>query len=275
MAAINADNQLKKNLKRTEKTTEKLASGVRINRAGDDAAGLAISEKMRAQVRGLDMAQRNAQDGISLIQTAEGALGGMHSMLQRMRELGIQAANGTYTSSDKQAIAEEMSRLADELDTITKDTEFNTKSLLFGAIQPIALQIGANSGQTMSITIDNLKLPDSGTVFGTAPMGTGSCYVDLSNYGDAMEVVNTVDSFIDLVSGERAKLGAAQNRLEHTIQYLGNASENLASSESRIRDMDMAKGVMELTKNQVLEQAGNAMLAQANSKPNQVLSLLQ
>ncbi|HHX88067.1 MAG TPA: flagellin [Firmicutes bacterium] len=259
---VGTDNALNKNL-------ERLSSGLRINRAADDAAGLAISEKMRGQIRGLDQAIRNAQDGISLIQTAEGALTESHNILQRMRELAVQAANDTLAGEDRDAIKEEVTELIAELDRIAETTEFNTKKLLDGSLKQVdddpglVFQIGANATQNMGLSIDSMKAAD---------LGVDS--IDLSDQAEADDAITTIDGAIGTVSSERAKLGAYQNRLEHTIANLGVASENLTAAESRIRDVDMAEEMMAFTKNQILMQAGTAMLAQANIKPQSVLQLL-
>jgi flagellin len=251
-----------------------LSSGLRINRAGDDAAGLAISEKMRAQIRGLNNASKNATDGISLIQTAEGAMGSMHSMLQRIRELSVYAGNGTLTDDDRNMIATEMSQLGNEIDNVISNTEFNTQKLLIGANAPITLQIGANCGQTMGILINKANLPQSLLIFGAAYQ-FADVHVDLSTPGNSDIVLNNVDTLIDNLSTERSSLGAIQNRLEHTINNLNTASENITAAESRIRDTDMSKEIVELTKNQILSSAGTSMLAQANQQSQSVLALLQ
>ena len=251
------------------KTLEKLSSGLRINRAADDAAGLAISEKMRAQIRGMKQAIRNAQDGISFIQTAEGALNETHAILNRMRELAVQASNGIYTESDKQKLQEEFKQLYDELDRIAETTEFNTKKLLSGsyAEKGVVFQIGPNANQMISGTITNMTATGLG-LSATDSIGSGADY-------DAIQgVLGKIDAAIDKVSAERSKLGAIQNRLEHTIANLSVTMENLAASESRIRDVDMAQEMTEFTKNQILMQSATAMLAQANMKPQAVLQLL-
>jgi flagellin len=264
MSAINSQRQMYKTSTEQGKATEKLSSGLRINRAGDDAAGLAISEKMRGQIRGLNQASRNAQDGISLIQTAEGALDETHSMLQRMRELATQSANGTYTTSDRVKIQEEVTQLATEITEITNKTEFNTKKLLTGGISDLKFQVGANDGQTIGVTIDKM---DAGALSVSG--------ISVSSQTAASASITTINTAIETVSTQRAKLGAVQNRLEHTISNVDNSAENLQAAESRIRDTDMAKEMVNLTKNNILAQATQAMLAQANQKPNQVLSLLQ
>jgi len=397
--AMNAHRQLAVNQTAGSKSMERLSSGFRINRAGDDAAGLAISEKMRGQIRGLKQAQRNAQDGISLIQTAEGALNETHSILQRMRELAVQAATDTNTLTDRKEIQKEINQLLDEIDRIGNDTEFNTQKLLNGSYENKKIHIGANEDQSMDITIGSMKAADLGggtaaaTVYaGTATIagveitvtgGTDAAYGDVevtfaagtagdvgavwsgatltitldgtkNNYtaaeingliggatsapegvtkltvtftgdldggsssgtitlaetasgGDgtvieSLKVANvddvteddvtagtaggvliqsgadaaitTINNAIEQVSAERSKLGAIQNRLEHTINNLGTSAENLQAAESRIRDVDMAAEMMEFTKTNILNQAATAMLAQANMAPQSVLQLL-
>lgn len=271
IAALNAWKTLSQTDNGMSKSLEKLSSGSRINRAADDAAGLAISEKMRGQVNGLNQAIRNAQDGISMIQTAEGALSETHSVLQRMRELVVQAANTTLVTSDRQKISTELDNLVKELDRIGNTTEFNTKKLLDGTFSG-KLQIGANSGQVMSIAIKTMKA-SALSIYGSlvsvlSSKPTGSAYTVASKY------IKRLDKAISTVSTERSKLGAYQNRLDHTIANLQTASENLTAAESRIRDVDMASEMMSFTKHQILMQAGTAMLAQANQKPQSVLQLL-
>lgn len=362
IAALNTYRQLSTNSANGNKSLEKLSSGMRINRAGDDAAGLAISEKMRGQIRGLDQASRNAQDGISLIQTAEGALNETTSILQRMRELAVQSANDTATSSDRTAITQEVNQLKSEVDRIATTTSFNGTVLLAGGLgateahtgtlanglsevtlsgakaqvytltavagtaattkititgadgvaqtidniaAPAAfnstsvnfgqlgitlklnqnlgaatlnastitvtggsatLQIGANKDQNMTINISNMD---------TTGLGVNGVSVEVDTQAHANAAILTLDNALNTVSTERAKLGAYQNRLEHTINNLGTSSENLSAAESRIRDVDMAKQMMEFTKTNILSQAATAMLAQANQAPQQVLKLLQ
>lgn len=378
LMAMNTHRQLGINSGNGAKSIEKLSSGYRINRAGDDAAGLSISEKMRGQIRGLDQASRNAQDGISLIQTAEGALNESHAILQRMRELGVQAANDTMTADDRKEIQREVNQLIDEVDRIATDTEFNTQKLLNGSFSGKKLQIGANETQEMSVTISavgsanmgtagvltndvtvadfdfstnnaavtignttiNLDQDYTGNVDGLASAlnaafqntegvtvtgngstltftgtaafttavadgtnGTGgaasltgagaaagaSTGAAISTLKDAAltgvggvqtqaaaaSAITSIDNAIKTVSTERSKLGAVQNRLEHTIKNLDTSSENLQASESRIRDVDMAKEMMNFTKNNILQQAAQAMLAQANQAPQGVLQLLR
>ncbi len=271
------------------KSLEKLSSGLRINRAGDDAAGLAISEKMRGQIGGLNQSVRNAQDGISLIQTAEGALNETHSILNRMRELSVQSANDTNTSDDRVEIQKELNELIDEVDRIASDTEFNTKSLLDGTVGNFDLQIGANATQSIRLTIKDMQSTNIGSVdLSVAQDGSGlkdlndlkiGTPISTSSGGvmthvDSNNAIKIIDKAIKDVSGERSMLGATQNRLDHTINNLTTTSENLTAAESRIRDVDMAKEMMEFTKNNILNQASTAMLAQANQMPQGVLQLL-
>jgi flagellin len=361
IAALNTYRQLNSASTNQSKSMEKLSSGLRINRAGDDAAGLAISEKMRAQVRGLDQASKNSQDAISMIQTAEGALNETHSILQRMRELAVQGANDTNVTQDRDAIQEELNELKNEIDRIGNTTEFNKQTLLNGGLggtvdqdattttalavtgvstvqtngaaadtysisvgtageltmtnsagtktQTIAnatgaqelnfsefgitiktnagytaddldasdvvvnsgsvtFQIGANEDQNLSLNIRNMKTDG---VLNLAAAGQ----VDVSDHDAAKATVTNIEDAITEVSKERSKLGAYQNRLEHTINNLNTSSENLTAAESRIRDVDMAKEMMEQTKNSILSQAAQAMLAQSNQMPQGVLQLLR
>ncbi|WP_214736886.1 flagellin [Exiguobacterium sp. s162] len=356
--AMNAHRNMTFNTSNAGKAMEKLSSGLRINRAGDDAAGLAISEKMRGQIRGLDQATRNSQDGISMIQTAEGALNETHSILQRMRELAVQGANDTNVTQDRDAIQEELTALKSEIDRIGNTTEFNKQKLLNGGLggtvdqdaatttvlavtgvasastngatdgtytitsatageltmtfggktQTIAnaagaqelnfsefgitiktnagytadtavgnvvvdpgsvtFQIGANEDQNLSLNIRDMKTDG---VLNLATAGR----VDVSTHAAAKASVTNIEGAITEVSKERSKLGAYQNRLEHTINNLKTSSENLTAAESRVRDVDMAKEMMNFTKNNILNQASQAMLAQANSAPQAVLQLLR
>ncbi|NFN92752.1 flagellin [Clostridium botulinum] len=268
MNAMNAHRNMGINTGNAGKSMEKLSSGLRINRAGDDAAGLSISEKMRGQIRGLDQASRNSQDGISLIQTAEGALNETQSILQRMRELSVQAANDTNVTVDRDAIKSELDSLGSEIDRIAKTTQFNEKNLLNGSLASTGakLQIGANADAnlTLEINIDSMAV---------SALGVGSIKVDTNT--TATEAISAVNSAIKSVSTQRSKLGAYQNRLEHTIANLDNASENLQAAESRVRDVDMAKEMMNFSKNNILNQAAQAMLSQANQQPQGVLQLLR
>ncbi|WP_026908869.1 flagellin [Paucisalibacillus globulus] len=268
ISALNAHRQLGANQGATQNSLEKLSSGLRINRAGDDAAGLAISEKMRGQIKGLEMASKNAQDGISLIQTAEGALNETHSILQRMRELAVQSSNDTNTTGDRKELQKEVDQLVSEIDRIANNTEFNTKKLLEGSLSGTAnaltFHVGANSGQVVTLDINSMTAS-----------GLGVSGINISGQTSADDAISTIQTAIDKVSSERSKLGAVQNRLEHTINNLGTSAENLTAAESRIRDVDMAKEMMEFTKNNILSQAAQAMLAQANQQPQGVLQLLR
>lgn len=324
ISALNTHRQLGVNTSNSAKNLEKLSSGYRINRAGDDAAGLAISEKMRGQIRGLQMASKNAQDGISLIQTAEGALTETHAALQRMRELAVQAATDTNEGVDRQKLQAEVNELAAEITRISTDTEFNNQKVLNGTFEDKVFHIGANSGQNIRLSIGDMGSDtlgvgqaytvtageligaDGSTVLGTwqaaddtdpnnilpagyynggklvlaadeeLAVGTKAAIgIDISTQAAADKAITTINNALNKVSEERSKLGANQNRLEHTINNLGATAENLAAAESRIRDVDMAKEMMEFTKNNILTQAAQAMLAQANSLPQGVLQLLR
>ncbi|QED49596.1 flagellin Hag [Cytobacillus dafuensis] len=273
IAALNTHRQLSSATSAQGKSMEKLASGLRINRAGDDAAGLSISEKMRGQIRGLDQASRNSQDGISLIQTAEGALNETHSILQRMRELAVQAGNeGTNEAEDLTAISDEITQLQAELDGIADRTEFNGKKLLDGNYD-FDLQIGANTGQQLKITINSGA---AGSGFDSTDLGVAAADLVWDGAKASTDAnLIAIDAAIGKVSSARSNLGANQNRLDHTINNLNNASENLTAAESRVRDVDMAKEIMNQTKNSILAQASQAMLAQANQQPQGVLQLLR
>jgi flagellin len=264
MAAANTNRQLGITTGNLAKSTEKLSSGYKINRAGDDAAGLSISEKMRAQIRGLDQGSTNAQDGISLIQTAEGALSETHSILQRMRELTVQASNDTNVTADRDAIQAEIDALTSEITRIGNDTEFNTQKLLDGTFSGKNLQIGANASQAIGVDIADMT---------AATLGVGG--ITVPDHATATAAITTIDTAIETVSTERSGLGALQNRLEHTIANADNASENLQSAESRIRDVDMAEEMVKYSKSNILQQAAQSMLAQANQSTQGVLSLLQ
>jgi len=263
--ALNAYRNLSQTMASTSKSLEKLSSGLRINRAADDAAGLAISEKMRSQIRGLGMAERNALDAVSLIQTAEGALNETHSILQRMRELSVQAANGTLENKDRESIQLEIDELITEIDRIARETQFNEKKLLDSTNPSFVFQIGANKDETLKVDIG---------VMDSASLGIGSLKVspDATAAEAAITALNTA---IGDVSKQRATLGAYQNRLEHTVTNLQTANENLTAAESRIRDLDMALEMTNFTRNNILNQAGQAMLAQANQLPQGILQLLQ
>ncbi len=269
LTAANTNRQLGITTNGLQKSTEKLSSGYKINRAADDAAGLSISEKMRNQIRGLNKASDNAQDGISLVQTAEGALNEVHSMLQRMSELAVQAANGTNATTDRTALNDEVQQLKTEIQRVGSTTQFNKMNILdggFSAGTKKALQVGANANQTISIAISALK-----SVVGSSLIGA----LQISTATNAQSAITTVQSSIEKLSTLRSKLGAVQNRLEHTVANLDNISENTQSAESRIRDTDMAEEMVQYSKNNILQQAGQSMLAQANQANQGVLSLLQ
>ncbi len=263
LTAMNANRQLGITTSSQAKSSEKLSSGYRINRAGDDAAGLTISEKMRSQVRGLNKASSNAQDGVSLIQVAEGALGETHSILQRMNELATQAANDTNTSIDRGAIQKEINQLTSEIDRIRSATQFNTMDLIDGSFTKKNLQVGSLEGQGITISIRNM---DASTI--------GVKNLNMSTFSTAGSAMTKIQSAINQVSEQRSYLGALQNRLEHTISNLDNISENTQAAESRLRDTDMAEEMVEYSKNNILAQAGQSMLAQANQSNQGVLSLL-
>ena len=249
----------------------KLSSGSRINKAGDDAAGLAISEKMKSQIGGLTQAKRNAQDGISLVQTAEGALNESHSILERMRDLAVQGANDTLTSDDRSSINKELTALHQELTRIASTTEFNTKNLLNKNDNAFTFQIGANENQTLTVTIGAMD----GITLLVSAADTFKISSGATNVRVAGGMISKIDKAIATVSDQRAALGAVQNRLEHTINNLTATNENLSDANSRIRDVDMAEEMMTFTKSNILSQAATSMLAQANAMPNSVLNLLQ
>jgi flagellin len=260
--AFNAQRQLVNNSDKLGKAMEKLSSGYRINRAGDDAAGLAISEKLRGQIGGLTQASRNAQDAVSLVQTAEGALNEVHSMLQRVRELAVQYKNGTLSSADQTAIQSEVNQLKAEIERIGTDTEFNGIDLLNSGTATISFQVGAADSQQIAVATISVGAQVASTVFA---LSSASTQTDIQQIDDA----------INNVSAARATFGAVQNRLEHTISNLASYTENLTASESRIRDADMASEMVQFTKLQILQQAGTSMLSQANPAPQNVLSLLR
>jgi flagellin len=271
IAALNTHRQLSTNTTNTNKSIEKLSSGLRINRAGDDAAGLSISEKMRGQIRGLEQSSRNAQDGISLIQTAEGSLNEVHSITQRMRELAVQSANDTNVTADRTSLQDEYDALATEIERINTDTEFNTQKLLNGTAGDtgkVQIHVGANKDQKiqLDLSLDGIKLNDITTALKAGKINTQTA---------AEDSIKLLDDNIAKISTGRSKLGALQNRLEHSIANVDNAAENLTAAESRVRDVDMAKEMMNQTKNSILAQAAQAMLAQANQQPQGVLQLLR
>ena len=283
LTAMNTNRQLGIVTTSQAKATEKLSSGYRINRAGDDAAGLSISEKMRSQIRGLNKASNNAQNGISLIQTAEGALNEVHSILQRMNELATQGANDVNTSIDRAAINKEISSLSQELGRIGKTTQFNDMNLLNGGFEDKKLQVGAKEDQVIEVDIKSLSsiavntVTEDGEIFAKLGLtkpgnSTDGVTEDNDDYGAAMTLIQ---ADIKAVSGLRSDLGAIQNRLEHTIANLDTTSENTQAAESLIRDTDMASAMVEFSKNNILAQAGQSMLAQANQATQGVMSLLQ
>ncbi|MCE5169311.1 flagellin FliC [Paenibacillus profundus] len=262
VGAINAHRNLGMNNAAMGKTMEKLSSGFRINRAADDAAGLAISEKMRFQIGGMNQAMRNAQDGISLIQTAEGALTEVHSMLQRLNTLANQSATGTYDNKDRDNTQKEVDALLAEIDNITNSTEFNGISLLNNTGK-VSFQIGVSKDNVLEADLKKM---------GSEALDLKD--LEIKTQADAGTALAKIEAAINTVSEQRASFGAVQNRLEHTINNLGVTAENLSASESRIRNADMAKEMTDFTRNQILVQAGTAMLAQANSAPQSVLKLL-
>jgi flagellin len=264
--AFNAHRQLVGSSDKMAKAMERLSSGYRINRAADDAAGLAISEKLRAQVGGLQQAQRNAQDAVSLVQTAEGALTEVHAMLQRVRELAVQYSNGTLSTSDKAAITAEVAQLSAEVGRIASQTKFNGINLLSGGAT-ISFQIGVDDGNTITTA--------ARTLTGGATADVDSALFDFASQTTNTTLLASIDSAIANVSSARSTFGSIQNRLEHTLNSLATYEENLQASESRIRDVDMAAEMVSFTKYQILQQAGTSMLAQANSAPQSVLSLLR
>jgi flagellin len=250
-----AHRYLTKTSEQVSKSMERLSSGLRINKAADDAAGLGISEKMRSQIRGLAQSQRNIQDGVSMVQTAEGNLDEVQSILQRVRELAVQYKNGSLSTAGKGAIQSEVDALSSEVTRIQGAAQFNGIDLLSSTAAAVTFQVGANDGQSISITFSAV---------------TVSSYATLSTLA-----LSTIDSDVDAVSAARAGFGAVQNRLEHALAVTGSYQENLTAAESRIRDVDMAEEMVNLTKNQILQQAGTAMLAQANQAPQAVLQLLR
>jgi flagellin len=247
------------------KSTEKLSSGYRVNRAADDAAGLAISEKMRRQVKGLTQASRNAQDGISCVQTAEGALNEVHDMLQRMNQLAVQASNDTNMSVDRSYIQSELNALVSEIDRVRSTTTFNEQSLLDGSFTGKNLQVGSESGQRIEISISNMQ---------ASSIGVAVSDVNVSSFAKGNTAIANIKKALESVSKQRSDLGALQNRLEHTINNLDNVVENTTAAESQIRDTDMATEMVAYSNNNILAQAGTSMLAQSNQANQSVLSLL-
>lgn len=292
ITALNAHRNLTNNNSAVGKSLEKLSSGYRINRAGDDAAGLAISEKMRAQITGLATAQKNAEDGVSLVQTAEGALTEVHSMLNRMVELATQSANGTYSTSNREEMQKEVNRLNDEIDRIGKTCNFNgTKLFEASAGVKITLHVGESHEKTnqLKVTFKQMSSATLGMIDTSASAkgtkannyerklksGESISSISLTSADKARHAISVINGAIDMISSMRSDFGAMQNRLEHTINNLSVQNENITAAESRIRDVDMAKEMMAYTKNNILVQASQAMLAQANQVPQGVLQLLQ
>jgi len=265
LRAMNSNRQLGLTTNAQSKSTEKLSSGYRVNRAADDAAGLAISEKMRRQVKGLTQASRNAQDGISCVQTAEGALGEVHDMLQRMNTLANQASNDTMTADDRKYLDQEVQQLKSEIDRVKSTTTFNEQNLLTGSFKGKNLQVGAEKGQFIEISIKAM---------GISGLGIDQVKVSGSSNTNAQDAIDKIKSALASVSSQRADLGAVQNRLEHTIKNLDNVVENTTAAESQIRDTDMATEMVSYSNNQILAQAGTSMLAQANQSNQGVLSIL-
>ncbi|HUX42971.1 MAG TPA: flagellin [Rectinemataceae bacterium] len=280
LSAMFADRSLRATNLSQEKSMEKLSSGLRINRAGDDASGLAVSEKMRSQIRGLQRASKNAADGISLIQTTEGYLQESQDIIQRVRELAVQSANGIYTSEDRTQMQVEVSQLVSEIDRIASHAQFNGLSLLTGRFAradgsntvtgSMWFQIGANMDQRTRVYIGTMTAKG----LGLRNVGDDSI-ISLSDPDSSNRAIGTLDVALKRVSKERADLGAYQNRLEHAVKGIDVGAENMQAAESRIRDVDMASEMVNYTKDRILAQAGNAMLAQANQKNQQVLQLLQ
>ena len=268
MQAVNANRMLGGNVKAVSKSSEKLSSGYKVNRAADDAAGLSISEKMRNQIRGINQAVSNAEDGQYLIQTAEGNMNEIHSILQRMGELATKAANDVNATEDRTSIMDEIKQLQEEIDSIASKAQFNGTYLLNGSMDssaPKYLQVGANSGENMKISIATMTASKLGVKTG----------LSVSSHASAAKAMSKITAAVKTVSAARSKLGAIQNRLDYTINNLENYSENLTSSESNIRDTDMATEMVNYSKNQILQQAAQSMLAQANQSNQGVLSLLQ
>lgn len=275
LQAANTNRMLGANVKAVSKSTEKLSSGYQVNRAADDAAGLSISEKMRNQIRGINQAVKNSEDGVSLIQTAEGNMSEIHSILQRMGELATKAANDVNASVDRKAIQDEIGELAKEIDSISTKAAFNGTKLLNGDFSEKQLQVGAVKGENMEITIKKMSASILFGAKGSEVAGNTSDVLNMYTHSKASEAMSLITSAIKVVSAARSELGAKQNRLEYTIDNLENYSENLTSAESQIRDTDMATEMTNYTKNNILQQAAQSMLAQANQSTQGVLSLLQ
>jgi len=267
VASLNAQRNLNKSQLGLNRSMQRLSSGLRINSAKDDAAGLAISDRMTSQIRGLNQAQRNAQDGISLSQTAEGALVETTNLLQRMRELSVQSANDTNSSEDRTSLQAEFKQLQEEIQRISDNTEFNGRTLLNGsATAGLTFHVGANAGETITVSVNSM---------GLSGLAVGSTNASIGTQSDANAAITTIDTAIGSVDTERGKLGAKMNRLESTIANLNNVSENLSASRSRIMDADIAQETSSMTKNNILQQAGISVLSQANQSTQLALGLLQ
>lgn len=269
--AMDAHRMYNSALKQQVTAMERLSSGLRINRAADDSAGLSISEKMRAQIRGLNQASRNVQDAISMIQTGEGALNETHAILQKMRELSVQAANDTSTDTDRQAIQKEINQLTEEITRIGSTTQFNMMNLLDGSKTSFRIQVGANAGQTLTIEMADMRARALGITSAHGPINA----INATTADKASDAITIFDEAIHKVSSQRSKFGAYSNRLEHTINNLHTADENLTAAESRIRDADMAKETMNQVKASILAQASMVMIVQANQIPQSILQLLR
>ncbi len=266
--ALNAHRSMKRVGADQAKSSNKLSSGERINTAADDAAGLAISEKMRSQIRGLDQASRNSQDAISLVQTADGGLQEVHNMVQRARELTVQAANDTYTSGDRAKVQLELDQLGQETLAMSEKVQFNGMKLLNGDNNTLTMQVGANASETLVIDLSTADISGINLTSGTAN-------VKVTSAATASNALVSLDTDLETISTARANLGAYQNRLEYTVKALDISSENLSASESRIRDTDMAKEMMKLTRSNVLQSAAMNMLGQANQAPQNLLQILR
>lgn len=268
IASLNAQRNLVGTNRSLNISLQRLSSGLRINSAKDDAAGLALSDKMTAQIRGLNQAVRNANDGISMAQTAEGALQESTNLLQRMRELAVQSANGTYGSSERSSLNDEFSQLQQEISRIANKTEFNGTQVLKGSMNQTTLQVGANRGDTITMSVGGTSMTASG-------LNVAADDVSIGTIGAASAAISAIDGALSTIDTFRGKLGAIQNRLESTVSNLMNIAENVSAARSRITDADFAAETANLTRAQILQQAGVAMLAQSNQLPQSALSLLQ
>ena len=266
IASLNAQRHMANVTNRIQGNYSRLASGLRIASAADDAAGLAISERMRSQIRSFSVAARNAQDGLSLAQTAEGALGEVSNILSRMRELAMQSSNGTLSDNDRTTIDAEFDELKDEINRIATETEFNGTALLEGTNAAITIQVGIDAGETIQLAMVDVQ---------TGATGLNVAALDTADQANAITALGAIDTAIDTVNGARGTLGAGQNRLSSTLRSILNVRENLSAAESRIRDVDVASETADLTKNSIMQQAAVSVLQQANTQPQVALSLLQ